>query len=67
MANLFIKKVSAIQLLELLLVQSSEEYIFLLQEIKLDLPSIPHIFISSVAQQGILALKDMLWKEINAM
>lgn len=39
----------------------------LVQEIKLDLPSIPHIFISSVAQQGILALKDMLWKEINAM
>ncbi len=39
----------------------------LVQEIKLDLPTIPHIFISSVAQQGILALKDMLWKEINAM
>lgn len=37
----------------------------LIAEIKLDLPKIPHIFISSVAQQGILALKDMLWKEIN--
>src|SRR5574343_1743207 len=39
----------------------------LIQEIKQDLPKIPHIFISSVAQQGILTLKDMLWKEINAM
>jgi len=38
----------------------------LIQEIKMDLPNIPHIFISSVAQQGILALKDMLWNEINA-
>lgn len=38
----------------------------LIGEIKQDLPNIPHIFISSVAQQGILNLKDMLWKEINA-
>lgn len=38
----------------------------LIDEIKLDLPKIPHVFISSVAQQGILTLKDMLWKEINA-
>jgi GTP-binding protein len=38
----------------------------LTEEIKKDLPNIPHIFISSVAQQGILNLKDMLWKEINA-
>lgn len=37
----------------------------LIKEIKQDLPKIPHIFISSVAQQGILELKDMLWKEIN--
>ncbi len=37
----------------------------LIAEIKLDLPNIPHVFISSVAQQGILTLKDMLWKEIN--
>lgn len=38
----------------------------LTEEIKKDLPNIPHIFISSVAQLGILNLKDMLWKEINA-
>lgn len=34
-------------------------------EIRADLPKIPHIFISAVAQQGIIELKDMLWKEIN--
>lgn len=27
---------------------------------------VPHIFISSVAQQGLVELKDMLWKTINA-
>lgn len=27
---------------------------------------IPHVFISSVSQQGLIELKDMLWKEINA-
>lgn len=37
----------------------------LISEIKLDLPKIPHVFISSVAQLGITTLKDMLWKEIN--
>ncbi|MBA5630412.1 GTPase ObgE [Moheibacter lacus] len=26
---------------------------------------IPHLFISSVAQQGLMELKDLLWKEIN--
>ncbi len=34
-------------------------------EMAKDLPKIPHVFISSVAQQGLLELKDMLWKEIN--
>lgn len=35
-------------------------------EIEKELPQIPHIFISSVAQQGLVELKDMLWKAINA-
>ncbi len=26
---------------------------------------IPHIFISSVAQQGLKELKDLLWKSLN--
>jgi GTP-binding protein len=34
-------------------------------EMKTDLPKIPTIFISAVAQQGITELKDMLWKAIN--
>ena len=37
------------------------------QAIEKELPgSIPHIFISSVTQQGIKELKDLLWKELNA-
>ncbi|RWU08621.1 GTPase ObgE [Pedobacter chitinilyticus] len=35
-------------------------------EMEKELPQIPHIFISSVAQQGLVELKDMLWKAINA-
>lgn len=35
-------------------------------EMEKELPKIPHIFISSVAQQGLVELKDMLWKAINA-
>ena len=31
-----------------------------------DLPEIPHIFISSVINQGITELKDLLWNELNA-
>ncbi|WP_113654028.1 GTPase ObgE [Pedobacter namyangjuensis] len=34
-------------------------------EMSTDLPNIPSIFISSVAQQGVTELKDMLWKAIN--
>lgn len=34
-------------------------------EIREDLPSIPCTFISSVAQQGLVELKDMLWTAIN--
>ncbi|MDP2413135.1 GTPase ObgE [Daejeonella sp.] len=37
----------------------------LMNEMKQDLPAIPFVFISSVAQKGLLELKDMLWKVIN--
>ena len=37
----------------------------LMLEIKKDLPSIPYVFISSVAQMGLQKLKDMIWQEIN--
>ncbi|WP_461789865.1 GTPase ObgE [Pedobacter sp.] len=35
-------------------------------EMEKELPAIPHLFISSVAQQGLLELKDLLWKAINS-
>ena len=38
----------------------------LMNEMEQDLPQIPLLFISSVAQKGLLELKDMLWKTINA-
>jgi GTP-binding protein len=38
----------------------------LTQEMAKDLPKIPHIFISSVAQKGMTELKDLLWKAINS-
>ncbi len=34
-------------------------------EMKKDLPDLPYIFISSVAQKGLTELKDLLWKAIN--
>jgi GTP-binding protein len=35
-------------------------------EIKKELPSsVPHIFISSITQQGLTDLKDLLWKILN--
>ena len=34
-------------------------------EIEKDLPDVPYIFMSSVAQQGLIELKDMLWNSIN--
>jgi GTP-binding protein len=37
----------------------------LVAEMKRDLPDLPYVFISSVAQQGLLELKDLLWKMIN--
>ncbi len=37
----------------------------LMDEIKLDLPDIPHLFISSIAEQGLQELKDLLWKSLT--
>mgnify|MGYP002621378162 CR=1 FL=1 len=34
-------------------------------EIEKDLPDIPYVFISSVAQTGLLELKDLIWKTLN--
>jgi GTP-binding protein len=34
-------------------------------EILPTLPNIPHVFISSVAQQGLMELKDLIWKHLN--
>ncbi len=35
------------------------------QQIEVDLPKIPYLFISSLAQQGLNELKDLIWKELN--
>jgi GTP-binding protein len=35
------------------------------EEIERDLPDLPYQFISSVTQQGLVELKDLLWREIN--
>ena len=37
----------------------------LIEETQKELPDIPHIFISSVAQTGLTELKDMIWKAMN--
>ncbi|WP_207422914.1 GTPase ObgE [Desertivirga brevis] len=37
----------------------------LMQEMKQEFPELPCIFISSVAQKGLMELKDMLWKAIE--
>ncbi len=37
----------------------------LMDEIGKDLPDVPHVFISSVAQTGLTELKDLLWKALN--
>jgi GTP-binding protein len=34
-------------------------------EIEKDLPKVPYLFISSVAEQGLMELKDMIWENIN--
>lgn len=37
----------------------------LMREIEHDLPDIPYLFISSLTNQNILKLKDIIWKELN--
>lgn len=37
----------------------------LMAEIENDLPSIPHVFISSVSGYHLMELKDMIWKQLN--
>lgn len=38
----------------------------LMEALEKELPEgVPHLFISSVAHQGLTALKDLLWKELN--
>ena len=37
----------------------------LMDEIRKDLPEIPRVFISSITGQGIVTLKDMIWKVFN--
>ncbi len=38
----------------------------LMKEMEQDLPDLPYVFISSVAHKGLVELKDMLWRSINA-
>ena len=38
----------------------------LIKAMKKELPKIPYLFISSVAQQGLVELKDLIWKHLNA-
>jgi GTPase len=35
------------------------------EEIRNDLPDIPYCFLSSITSEGVMELKDLLWKEIN--
>ena len=35
------------------------------EQMKADIPNIPNLFISSLAQQCLVELKDLLWKELN--
>jgi GTP-binding protein len=37
----------------------------LMHEVSKDLPNIPHVFISSQNETGLVQLKDMLWRELN--
>jgi len=38
----------------------------LINSLKKEIPNIPYVFISSVAQQGLVELKDLIWKYLNA-
>jgi GTP-binding protein len=35
------------------------------EEIRKDLPDISRVFISSITGEGLTALKDMIWKQLN--
>jgi GTP-binding protein len=35
------------------------------EEIEMELPDVPYVFISSVAQQGLAELKDLIWIKLN--
>jgi len=37
----------------------------LMEAISHELPDVPYVFISSITQQGITRLKDLLWEELN--
>jgi len=37
----------------------------LMEEIEKDLPDLPYVFISSIVQQGLSQLKDMIWETLN--
>lgn len=37
----------------------------LMQEIKKELPGLPYVFISSIQQQGLTGLKDLIWNALN--
>ncbi|MEY4289915.1 MAG: hypothetical protein RLZZ30_2003 [Bacteroidota bacterium] len=37
----------------------------LIAQMKVDLPNIPYVFISAVAQKGIVELKDLIWKHLT--
>ena len=37
----------------------------MIEQMKSDVPDIPYVFISSVAQHGLTELKDMIWKHLN--
>jgi GTP-binding protein len=37
----------------------------MMDQMKKDLPNIPYVFISSVAQKGLVELKDLIWERLN--
>ena len=37
----------------------------LMKALKKELPKIPFVFISAVAQKGLTELKDLIWKHLN--
>jgi GTP-binding protein len=37
----------------------------MISQMKKELPKIPHLFISSVAQKGLVELKDLIWERLN--